>query len=68
MKREHLDQLLADSSGTYGAPCQQAFAGIARTHRGGPAAEIVYLLSRAADRALVGVGVRWSSSRRGSSG
>ncbi|MGW7033435.1 hypothetical protein ACWGFX_40480 [Streptomyces xanthophaeus] len=51
---EHLDRLLADSSGTYGAPYQEAFAELARTHRGRPAAEVLPLLERAADRALLG--------------
>ncbi|MFD8951953.1 hypothetical protein ACFV0B_24200 [Streptomyces xanthophaeus] len=54
VSRNHLDRLLADSSGTYGAPYQEAFAGLARTHRGRPATEIVPLLARAADRALLG--------------
>ncbi|MER6392785.1 hypothetical protein ABT236_30515 [Streptomyces sp. NPDC001523] len=40
--------------GTYGAPCQQAFAQLARTHRGRPAAEVLPLPARAADRALLG--------------
>ncbi|OKK11355.1 hypothetical protein AMK16_32860 [Streptomyces sp. CB00455] len=51
---EHLDRLLTDSSGTYGAPYQQAFAELARMHRGRPAPEILPLLARAADRALLG--------------
>ncbi|MDA5284750.1 hypothetical protein [Streptomyces sp. Isolate_45] len=51
---ESLERLLADSSGTYGAPYQQAFAELARTHRGRPAAEILPLLAHAADRALLG--------------
>ncbi|MFF1415405.1 hypothetical protein ACFVX6_37490 [Streptomyces sp. NPDC058289] len=50
----HLDRLLTDSSGTYGAPCQRAFAELARTHRGRLAAEVLPLLIRAADRALLG--------------
>lgn len=51
--REHLDRLLADSSGTYGAPYQRAFAVLAASHRGRPVAEILPLLRRAADRALL---------------
>ncbi|MFE2528037.1 hypothetical protein ACFXEL_27820 [Streptomyces sp. NPDC059382] len=54
VNRNHLDRLLADSAGTYGAPYQQAFAELARTHRGRPAAEILPLLARVADRALLG--------------
>ncbi|WP_329448918.1 hypothetical protein OG906_38335 (plasmid) [Streptomyces sp. NBC_01426] len=37
-----------------GAPCQQAVAELARTHRGRPAAEILPLPAREADRALLG--------------
>lgn len=51
--RQHLDRLLADSSGTYGAPYQRAFAELAETHRGRPASEILPLLRRAADQALL---------------
>ncbi|MFF4321192.1 hypothetical protein [Streptomyces sp. NPDC001568] len=51
---ESLERLLSDSSGTYGTPYQQAFAALARTHRGRPAAEILPLLAHAADRALLG--------------
>jgi hypothetical protein len=51
--REHLHRLLADSAGSYGAPYQQAFAQLAETHRGRPTAEILPLLRRAADRALL---------------
>ncbi|MFG2754082.1 hypothetical protein [Streptomyces xanthophaeus] len=54
VSRQDLDRLLTDSIGTYGAPYQEAFAELARTHRGRPAAEIVPLLARAADRALLG--------------
>ncbi|MFF3431469.1 hypothetical protein [Streptomyces sp. NPDC002602] len=53
VNRNHLDRLLADSCGTYGAPYQQTFAELARTHRGRPTAEILPLLARAADRALL---------------
>lgn len=52
--RQHLDRLLADSAGaSYGAPYQRAFAELARTHQGRPAAEILPLLRRAADQALL---------------
>jgi hypothetical protein len=51
--RQHLDRLLADSVSTYGAPYQRAFAELAQTHRGRPAAEILPLLRRAADEALL---------------
>ncbi|MFF3432539.1 hypothetical protein [Streptomyces sp. NPDC002602] len=54
LNRNHLDRLLTDSAGTHAAPYQQAFAELAGTHRGRPAAEILPLLSRAADRALLG--------------
>lgn len=36
------------------APYQRAFVELARTHRGRPAAEVLALLKRAADRALLG--------------
>lgn len=49
----HLDRLLADSAGTYGAPYQRAFAELAQTHRGRPVTEILPLLRRAADQALL---------------
>ncbi|MGW2562082.1 hypothetical protein ACWCXB_23070 [Streptomyces sp. NPDC001514] len=55
--RQHLDRLLADSAGTsdaYGVPYQQAFARLAETYRGRPVAEILPLLRRAADEALLG--------------
>lgn len=52
--RQHLGRLLADSAGaSYGAPYQRTFAELAETHRGRPAAEIVPLLRRAADHALL---------------
>ncbi|WP_336317739.1 hypothetical protein [Streptomyces lavendofoliae] len=51
--RRHLDRLLADSAGTYGAPYQRTFTELAETHRGRPVAEILPLLRRAADRALL---------------
>lgn len=54
VSREHLDRLLTDSRGAYGAPYQEAFAQLARTHRGRPAAEVLPLLERAAERALLG--------------
>ncbi|MGW4688008.1 hypothetical protein ACWEPM_24370 [Streptomyces sp. NPDC004244] len=52
--RQHLDRLLADSTSTYGAPYQRAFAEIAEARRGRPAAEILPLLRRAAADALLG--------------
>lgn len=51
--RQHLDRLPADSAGTYGVPYQRAFAQLAETHRGRPVAEILPLLRRAADQALL---------------
>ncbi|MEU2391842.1 hypothetical protein [Streptomyces sp. NPDC007369] len=52
--RQHLDRLLADSASTYGAPYQRAFAELAKARRGRPIAEILPLLRRAADEALLG--------------
>ncbi|MFD7259078.1 hypothetical protein [Streptomyces sp. NPDC059874] len=52
--RQHLDRPLADSASTYGAPYQQAFAELAEARRGRPVAEILPLLRRAADEALLG--------------
>ncbi|MFD0267763.1 hypothetical protein ACFVGY_14385 [Streptomyces sp. NPDC127106] len=52
--RQHLDRLLADSASTYGAPYQRAFAELAEARRGRPVAEILPLLRRAADEALLG--------------
>lgn len=52
--RQHLDRLLADSSGSYGAPYQRAFAELAEARRGRPVCEILPLLRRAADGALLG--------------
>ncbi|MFE1411138.1 hypothetical protein ACFW6F_10055 [Streptomyces sp. NPDC058746] len=52
--RQHLDRLLADSTGTYGAPYQRAFAELAAARCGRPVAEILPLLRRAADDALLG--------------
>ncbi|UQX04758.1 hypothetical protein [Streptomyces sp. RerS4] len=51
--RQHLDRLLADSASTYGAPYQRAFVELAETRRGRPVAEILPLLRRAADEALL---------------
>ncbi|MFC4612927.1 hypothetical protein ACFO9E_35070 [Streptomyces maoxianensis] len=51
--RQQLNRLLADSGGTYGAPYQRAFAELAETHHGRPTAEILPLLRRAADQALL---------------
>ncbi|MBT2439934.1 hypothetical protein J7E93_07325 [Streptomyces sp. ISL-36] len=52
--RQHLDRLLADSASTYGAPYQRAFTELAEARRGRPVAEILPLLRRAADEALLG--------------
>ncbi|MFG3344084.1 hypothetical protein ACGF1Z_03345 [Streptomyces sp. NPDC048018] len=52
--RRHLDRLLADTASAYGHPYQQAFAELAASHRGRPAATIVPLLRAAAERALLG--------------
>ncbi len=52
--KQHLDRLLADSAGTYGAPYQRAFAALAEAHRDHPVAEILPHLRRAADDALLG--------------
>ncbi|WP_187283290.1 hypothetical protein [Streptomyces sp. t39] len=49
----HLDRLLADSTSAHRVPYQRAFAELADTHRGRSAAEIVPLLRRAADQALL---------------
>ncbi|MFF6835193.1 hypothetical protein ACFY84_25490 [Streptomyces sp. NPDC012438] len=54
IERQHLDHLLTDSASTYGAPYQRAFARLAEAHRGRPVAEILPLLRRAADEALLG--------------
>ncbi|MFE5522810.1 hypothetical protein ACFQ9Q_34615 [Streptomyces virginiae] len=54
IERQHLDHLLADRASTYGAPYQRAFAQLAAAHRGRPGAEILPLLRRAADEALLG--------------
>ncbi|MFD3542526.1 hypothetical protein ACFWUQ_23960 [Streptomyces sp. NPDC058662] len=54
IERKHLDRLLADSASTYGAPYQRAFAQLAEERRGRPVAEILPLLRRAADEALLG--------------
>ncbi|GAA2770494.1 hypothetical protein [Streptomyces showdoensis] len=51
---EHLDHLLADPASTHVHPYQRAYAELAATYRGRPAAEIVPLLRAAADRALLG--------------
>ncbi|MFF5970540.1 hypothetical protein ACFY7C_03335 [Streptomyces sp. NPDC012769] len=52
--RQHLDHLLADAASGYDVPYQQAFAELAVSHRGRPAAMIVPLLRAAAERALLG--------------
>lgn len=54
VSRHDLERLLVDSAGTYGAPYQQAFADLARTHRGRAVADILPPLRRAADHALLG--------------
>lgn len=50
----NLGRLLADSTGTPAHTYQAAFAELAESHRGRPVAEIVALLSREADEALLG--------------
>ncbi|MGW7310003.1 hypothetical protein ACWGI1_31125 [Streptomyces sp. NPDC054835] len=50
---QHLDHLLADSASTYTHPYQRAFAELAASHRGRPAAEVVPLLRAATDQALL---------------
>lgn len=50
----NLGRLLADSTGTPGRSYQAAFAELAESHQGRPTAEIVALLRRAADEALLG--------------
>ncbi|GAA2417718.1 hypothetical protein ACFPFX_04560 [Streptomyces mauvecolor] len=52
--KQALPRLLTDSTSTYGASYQRAFAALAATHRGQPPARIVPLLRRAADQALLG--------------
>ncbi|MGW0121712.1 hypothetical protein [Streptomyces sp. NPDC003327] len=47
-------RLLADSTRPGVGSYQQAYADLAATHRGRPAAEILPLLRAAADRALLG--------------
>ena len=54
IERTALARLLADSSGSHGTSYQQAFAELAETHRGRPAAQVVPLLRAAADHALLG--------------
>ncbi|WP_024759824.1 hypothetical protein [Streptomyces exfoliatus] len=51
---QDIDHLLHDPASAYGAPYQRAYAMLAATHRGRPVAEIVPLLRRAADTALLG--------------
>ncbi|MEW2069092.1 hypothetical protein [Streptomyces sp. NPDC007346] len=50
----NLGRLLADSTGTPARSYQAAFAELAESHQGRPATEIVPLLRRAADEALLG--------------
>jgi hypothetical protein len=54
LERQSLERLLADDSGGYGAPYQKAFTELAASHRGRPVAEILPLLRRAAEQALLG--------------
>ncbi|WP_329359962.1 hypothetical protein [Streptomyces anulatus] len=49
-----LGRLLADSTGALVRPYQEAFAELADTCRGMPVSEILPLLRRAADEALLG--------------
>ncbi|UPT46673.1 hypothetical protein OH828_00390 [Streptomyces anulatus] len=49
-----LGRLLADSTGAPARPYQKAFAELADTYRGRPVPEILPLLRRAADEALLG--------------
>ncbi|MFE5902174.1 hypothetical protein ACFQ67_32875 [Streptomyces sp. NPDC056488] len=51
---QHIDHLVHDPASSYGAPYMQAYAALAASHRGRPAAEIVPLLRAAADAALLG--------------
>ncbi|MFJ1959007.1 hypothetical protein ACIOGT_39200 [Streptomyces microflavus] len=50
----NLGRLLADSAGTPARSYQAAFAELAESHQGRAAPEIVALLRRAADEALLG--------------
>ncbi|MFH9201308.1 hypothetical protein ACH4KO_29225 [Streptomyces anulatus] len=47
-------RLLADNTGAPARPYQDAFAELADTYRGEPVSEILPLLRRAADEALLG--------------
>ncbi len=49
-----LGRLLTDSAGTPARPYQEAFAELADTYQGKPVSEILPLLRRAADEALLG--------------
>ncbi|MFD7129327.1 MULTISPECIES: hypothetical protein [Streptomyces] len=49
-----LGRLLADSAGAPARPYQEAFAELADTYRGKSVSEILPLLRRAADEALLG--------------
>ncbi|MFB7359604.1 hypothetical protein [Streptomyces gardneri] len=51
---QHIDHLLHDPTSAYGAPYQRAYADLAATHRGRPVDEIMPLLRKAADTALLG--------------
>ncbi|WP_181010857.1 hypothetical protein [Streptomyces sp. SM13] len=50
----HLGRLLADSNGPQTRPYQTVLAELADSHGGRPVAEILPLLRRAADEALLG--------------
>ncbi|GGU42857.1 hypothetical protein [Streptomyces violascens] len=52
--KKALPRLLDDGSAHHGASYQQVFTALAATHRGRPPAQIVPLLRRAADDALLG--------------
>ncbi|MEV6437463.1 hypothetical protein [Streptomyces anulatus] len=49
-----LGRLLADSTGAPARPYQEAFAELADIYRGRPVSEVLPLLCRAADEALLG--------------
>ncbi|MYW98724.1 MULTISPECIES: hypothetical protein [unclassified Streptomyces] len=51
---QYLGRLLADSTGPQARPYQTVFAELADSHLGRPVAEILPVLRRAADEALLG--------------
>ncbi|MFB8080175.1 hypothetical protein [Streptomyces sp. NPDC056013] len=51
---QHIDHLVPDPASAYGAPYMQAYATLAASNRGRPVAEIIPLLRKAADAALLG--------------